>query len=130
VATPEFFTRYPVPRHPKELRALPCIRLRFSSGSLYRWEFEKDGIKMDNAVEGPLTLNDMGLIAEAALYGSGLAYVFEDLVTAPLNEGRLVRVLEDWCPYYPGLYLYYPSRRQLPMPLKAFVDFVLAEPRI
>ncbi|WP_213714210.1 LysR family transcriptional regulator [Cedecea lapagei] len=130
VATPEFFTRYPVPRHPKELRALPCIRLRFSSGSLYRWEFEKDGIKMDNAVEGPLTLNDMGLIAEAALYGSGLAYVFEDLVTAPLNEGRLVRVLEDWCPYYPGLYLYYPSRRQLPMPLKAFVDFVLAQPRI
>lgn len=124
VATPEFFTRYPIPLHPKDLRGIPCIRLRFSSGSLYRWEFEKGGIKLDNEVEGPITLNDMGLIAEAVLHGGGVGYVFEELVAGPLQDGRLVRVLEDWCPYYPGLYLYYPSRRQLPTVLKAFVDFI------
>ncbi|RWR00942.1 transcriptional regulator [[Pantoea] beijingensis] len=124
VATPAFFTRYPVPLHPKDLLGIPCVRLRFSNGSLYRWEFEKEGVKLDNEVNGPITLNDMGLTVEAALYGGGIAYAFEKLVTAPLADGRLVRVLEDWCPSYPGLYLYYPSRRQLPTVLKAFVDFI------
>ncbi len=123
VATPEFFAAHPKPQHPQDLRELPCIRLRFPSGTYYRWEFERGGIKLETEVDGPLVLDDMGLIAEAAASGCGLAYVFEDLVRPALEDGSLQRVLEDWCPYYPGLYLYYPSRRQLPAALKAFVDF-------
>lgn len=123
VATPEFFDTHGIPQHPQDVRQLPCIRLRFPSGTHYRWEFERGGVALETEVEGPLALDDMGLIAEAALGGRGLAYVFEDLVSDALNDGRLQRVLEDWCPYYGGFYLYYPSRRQLPAALRAFVDF-------
>jgi DNA-binding transcriptional LysR family regulator len=74
-------------------------------------------------VNGPLTLGDVGLMVGPALQGVGLAYVFEDMVTEHIAAGRLVQVLEDWCPYYPGLHLYYPSRRQVPAALKAFIEF-------
>lgn len=126
VASPEYFQRHPVPRTPQDLRGLPCIRFRFSSGLYYRWEFERDGEEVLVEAEGPLTLNDQGLMVDAALAGVGLAYVFEAQVTRLLEEGRLVRVLEDWCPAYAGFFLYYPSRRQLPTALRAFLDFVKA----
>ena len=128
VASPEYFQRHARPKTPRELRALPCIRYRFHSGALYRWEFERGGKEVEVEVDGPLTLSDQGLMVDAALAGVGLAYVFEALVAPLLAEGRLVRVLEDWCPSYPGFFLYYPSRRQLPAPLRAFVDFVKASP--
>lgn len=123
VASPAFFQRHPAPQKPEDLHALPCIRHRFPSGSMYRWEFERGGIEQEIEVNGPLTLGDVSLMVGPALQGLGLAYVFEDMVSEHLAAGRLVQVLADWCPYYPGLHLYYPSRRHVPAPLKAFIDF-------
>jgi len=126
IASPEFLERHAAPRTPLELRGLPCIRYRFLGGVVYRWEFERDGEELEVEVDGPLTLSDQELMIDAALAGVGLAYVFEGRVTDLLAQGRLVRVLEDWCPDYPGFFLYYPSRRQLPAALRAFVDFARA----
>lgn len=128
VATPDFFKRYPFPQHPQDLNLLPCIRLRFPSGKMYRWEFEREGETIAMDVTGPVTLDDMGLIAEASLSGYGLAYVFEELVKPCLDDGKLIRVLQDWCPQYPGLYLYYPGRNQQPAALKSFINFILGTP--
>jgi DNA-binding transcriptional LysR family regulator len=126
VGTPAFFERHPQPQHPQDLTALPCIRHRFPSGVVYRWEFSRGEVKLETQVDGPLTLGDVGLMIDAALRGVGLAYVFESMVAQDVAAGRLVQVLEDWCPHYPGLYLYYPSRRQVPMTLKAFIELVQA----
>ena len=124
VATPEHFQRYGIPRTPRDLDAHPCIRQRFLSGALYRWEFERGGTELSIEVDGRLTLTDWDLVLEAALAGNGLAYLFEARVLPWIEEGRLQRVLADWCPDYPGLYLYHPSRRQQPAALKAFIEFV------
>ena len=124
VGSPAFFARHAAPQKPEDLHGLPCIRHRFPSGSLYRWELERGGIAQEIEVNGPLTLGDVSLMVGPALQGLGLAYVFEDMVSEHLASGRLVQVLADWCPFYPGLHLYYPSRRHVPAPLKAFVDFV------
>jgi len=123
VGSPAFFQRHPAPQKPEDLHALPCIRHRFPSGSMYRWEFERGGIEQEIEVNGPLTLGDVSLMVGPALQGLGLAYVFEEMVSEHLAAGRLVQVLAAWCPYYPGLHLYYPSRRHVPAPLKAFIDF-------
>ncbi|WLH37876.1 LysR family transcriptional regulator [Pseudomonas sp. FP2196] len=123
VGSPAFFQRHATPQKPEELHDLPCIRHRFPSGAMYRWEFERGGITQEIEVNGPLTLGDVSLMVGPALQGLGLAYVFEEMVDEHLRSGRLVQVLADWCPYYPGLHLYYPSRRHVPSPLKAFIDF-------
>lgn len=127
VASPAFLETHPRPTRPEDLKVLPCIRLRFDSGRYYAWEFERGGVELAVEVDGPLTMNDQSLMIEAALDGVGLTYAFEGQVERHVAEGRLVRVLEDWCPYYSGFYLYYPSRRQLPAALRAFVDFVRAD---
>lgn len=124
VGSPAFFQRHAAPQKPEDLHALPCIRHRYPSGSMYRWELERGGIAQEIEVNGPLTLGDVSLMIGPALQGLGLAYVFEDMVSEHLASGRLVQVLADWCPYYPGLHLYYPSRRHVPAALKAFIDFV------
>jgi DNA-binding transcriptional LysR family regulator len=123
VASPAFLERHPAPQKPEDLHDLPCLRHRYPSGTLYRWEFERDGIAREIEVSGPLTLGDVSLMVGPALQGLGLAYVFDDMVSEHLASGRLIQVLADWCPYYPGLHLYYPSRRHVPAPLKAFIDF-------
>jgi DNA-binding transcriptional LysR family regulator len=123
VASPEFFQRHPKPRTPRELSGLPCIRFRFESGRYYAWEFERDGVAESIEVNGHLTLGEQDLAIQAALDGAGIAFAFESQIKNFVEQGRLVRVLEDWCPYYPGFHLYYPSRRQLPATLRAFVDF-------
>ena len=117
-------SRYAKPQTPEDLRGQPCIRYRFLSGVLYRWEFERGGVELDVEVDGALTVSDQDIMVDAALGGAGLAYLFEDQVRDHIAAGRLVRVLEDWCPFYPGFYLYYPSRRQAPAALRAFLDFV------
>ncbi|MCO7564101.1 LysR family transcriptional regulator [Pseudomonas sp. S 311-6] len=127
VGAPAFFERHPRPRQPHDLRTLPCIGHRFPSGALYRWEFERGGMRLEVDVQGPLVLGDVSLMPDAALEGVGLAYVFEDMVREHLASGRLVQVLEDWTPYYPGLHLYYPSRRHVPATLKAFIEFVRSQ---
>jgi DNA-binding transcriptional LysR family regulator len=124
VASPDYFDRYPKPVTPQDLRGQPCIRYRFLSGIFYRWEFERGGIELDVEVDGPLTLSDQDIMIDAVLGGAGLAYLFEEQVRDFIADGRLVRVLEDWCPFYPGFFLYYPSRRQVPAALRAFIDFV------
>ena len=117
------FRKHPVPQKPEDLHGLPCIRHRFPSGTLYRWEFERGGITQEIEVDGPLTLGDVSLMVGPALQGVGMAYVFEDMVKTQIADGSLVQVLGDWCPYYPGLHLYYPSRRHVPAALKAFIEF-------
>jgi len=129
VGSPEHFERHPGPVSPQDLNHHPCVRYRFASGAFYRWEFEKGGIELEIEVQGPLTLGDQDLMLEAALNGAGLAYLFEEQVRTHLSEGRLQRVLDEWCPYYPGFFLYYTSRRQLPTAMRAFVDFVKSENR-
>ena len=123
VGSAEFFRKHPVPQKPEDLHGLPCIRHRFPSGTLYRWEFERGGITQEIEVDGPLTLGDVSLMVGPALQGVGMAYVFEDMVKTQIADGSLVQVLGDWCPYYPGLHLYYPSRRHVPAALKAFIEF-------
>ncbi|MBR0798671.1 LysR family transcriptional regulator [Bradyrhizobium jicamae] len=127
VGSPGYIKAHKPPATPHELKGLPCIRYRFTSGVIYRWEFERGGIEVDIDVEGPLTLNDQDLMVDAALDGLGLAYVFEAQVETLIARRRLLRVLADWCPAYPGFFLYYPSRRQLPAALRAFVDFARDE---
>jgi len=123
VGAPSYFAAMPRPHHPRDLAVHRCIRFRFSSGILYRWEFEKDGEEIEIAAQGPLILDEDHLIAQAAVDGAGLAFVFEPYVRAPLADGRLIRVLEDWCSSFDGFFVYYPSRRQMRPALRAFVDF-------
>lgn len=129
VGSPQHFERYPEPISPQDLSYHPCIRYRFASGAFYRWEFEKGGIELEIEVTGSLTLGDQDLMVEAAINGAGLAYLFEEQVQTHISEGRLQRVLDQWCPYYPGFFLYYTSRRQLPTAMRAFIDFLKAERR-
>jgi DNA-binding transcriptional LysR family regulator len=124
VATPGFFEAHPKPLMPEQLKSLPCVGFRFGSGRLYAWEFERGGVELSVEVDGALILDDQDMMVDAALTGAGIAFTFEDQVKDLVADGRLVRVLEDWCPYYSGFYLYYPSRRQMPAALRAFVDFV------
>lgn len=123
VATPGYFEQFPVPHHPAELMAHRCIRRRFASGRIYRWEFEKHGKPLVVDVRGPLILPDDRAILSACLDGAGLAYAFENRIEQELDNGRLIRVLEDWCQPFEGFYIYYPTRRQMRPALRAFVDF-------
>jgi DNA-binding transcriptional LysR family regulator len=123
VASPALLREHAAPKHPMELTNLPCIRLRFSSGRYYAWEFERAGVSLAVEVDGRLTVDEQDLAIEAALKGTGIAFAFENQVAELIAAGHLVRVLEDWSPAYPGFYLYYPGRRQLPAALRAFVDF-------
>src|SRR5262249_12603224 len=100
------------------------IRARWPSGTTYRWEFERRGEAVTVDVPGALTLDEPGLMIEAALAGTGLAYLSEWSVADALAAGRLERVLEDWLPASPGLCLYYPGRRHLPATLRAFVALI------
>jgi DNA-binding transcriptional LysR family regulator len=113
VGAPSYFARRPRPKTPHELTAHDCINLRLPTyGGLYAWEFEKGDQKLKVHVEGQLVFNNIALRLSAALAGAGLACLPEDQVQPFLSEGRLVRVLKDWCPTFSGYHLYYPSRRQ------------------
>lgn len=121
VAAPSYFERRRKPRTPDDLTEHACINLRLPTrGGLYAWEFEKGSRVLNVRVEGPLVVNTGSMSLKAALGGLGLAYLPEDRVRADLDAGRLVRVLSDWCPPFPGYHLYYPSRRQ-PTPAFALV---------
>jgi DNA-binding transcriptional LysR family regulator len=126
VGSPEYFRRHPPPLQPTDLHRHGCLRFRFSSGVTYRWEFGQAGQEFDIDVDGPLICNDNALMLSAAKEGVGLAHLMEDLVREDLRSGALVRVLEDWCPPFPGFYLYYPSRAQMPLKLRALIDFFAA----
>jgi len=113
VGAPSYFRRNPEPKTPQDLIGHNCINLRLPShGGVYAWEFEKGGRELKVRVEGQFTLNATVQILNAALAGSGLAYVPETMVQRYLAKGRLKRVLDDWCLPYSGYHLFYPSRRQ------------------
>jgi DNA-binding transcriptional LysR family regulator len=122
VASPIYLAERPPPLVPEELRRHRCIRHRLPSGKPYRWEFEKHGQEARIDVPGALTLDHTGLMVEAAIEGLGIAYVPERAVRACLDDGRLVTVLDDWCPSIPGLCLYYPGHRHVPAGLRAFIE--------
>ena len=118
VGAPSYFAGRAVPITPQELTQHLCVNLRLPTlGGLYAWEFEQNGRELKVRVEGQLVANEMSLMLDAALSGLGLAYLPADSVAPYLADGRLVQVLADWCPPYPGYHLYYPSRRQ---PTQAF----------
>ncbi|TCU20030.1 LysR family transcriptional regulator [Rhizobium sullae] len=123
VASPSYFAQRTVPVHPRQLVDHACIRRRFASGQIYRWEFEKDGEELVLDVDGPLILGDDRLVLEAALDGAGVAFLLENMARAAIEEGRLYQILADWCAPFPGVYLYYPSRRQMRPALRAFIEF-------
>jgi DNA-binding transcriptional LysR family regulator len=113
VGSPSYFANRKIPETPRDLNDHNCVSYRQTTGGgLYAWEFEKDGVELDVKVNGPLVLNDNEMLETAALDGLGLAYTFESQISRHVAEGRLVRVLEDWCPPFSGYHLYYPSRRQ------------------
>jgi DNA-binding transcriptional LysR family regulator len=125
VGAPSYFARRSKPKKPQDLTAHDCINLRLPTyGGLYAWEFEKNGRELKVRVEGRLVFNGNAMILKAALAGFGLAYLAEDRVRVHLANGRLVRVLADWCPPFSGYHLYYPSRRQ-PIPAFALLVDVL-----
>lgn len=120
VATPEYFAAHPAPATPHDLTRHRCIGMRLGD-QLYRWEFELDGQALTVGVEGPLVVDNVDAMVEATLDGVGLANCFEDLVTPYLESGRLVRVLEAWCPPFPGFFLYFPTRRHQSAALAALI---------
>ncbi len=122
VGAPAYFAARPRPKKPQDLTAHACINLRLPTyGGLFAWEFEKRGRELKVRVEGQLVFNNIALRLNAALDGLGLAYLPDDQVEAYVAKGRLIRVLEDWCPRFAGYHLYYPSRRQ---PTPAFAVLV------
>jgi len=129
VGSPAYFRRHSNPLKPRDLHGHACIRFRLPSGGIYRWEFEKKGEVLEVEVDGPLTLSDQQVMLQAALDGAGLAIVLESHARPYLKARHLVRVLADWCPPFPGYFLYYPSRRQVPAGLRAFIDMMRQELR-
>lgn len=113
-----------LPLHPSDLLASPCVRLRFPSGVLYQWQFQRNDEAMTMAVAGRLTVDDQRIALQAALDGAGWAYVYESMAAPYLRSGSLVQVLVDWCPPEPGFQLYYPGRRQVSPALRALIDWV------
>lgn len=115
VGSPDYLSRRPPPLTPQDLAAHDCINLRsLTHGGLYAWEFEKGGQRVNAHVEGQWVFNTTAPILRAALAGFGLAYVPEDAAQEHLAKRRLRRVLDDWCPTFPGYHLYYPSRQSSP----------------
>lgn len=125
VGTPRYFAMHPAPATPHDLRMHRGINFRLpTAGTIYKWEFAQRHRKMEVGVDGPLVFDDEDMIINAALAGVGLAYVVEDQVSSQLQAGALARVLEDWCPPFPGFFLYYPGRRQVSPALAAFIGAI------
>ena len=122
VGSPTYFESHPEPKSPRDLLNHRCINFRHGSDGVYRWEFDKGKQSLTVAVNGPLVVDDVELMIRAAIDGIGLAFMSDDRAAPHLASGALIRVLEDWCPPFPGFFLYYPSRRQQPAALSALID--------
>ena len=125
LASPDYLKRNGVPRHPRDLLEHDCIRFRHvPSGLLERWEFEKQGERLDLAVKGRFSTSDSTSLVQAALDGWGITYMINGIVDEHIAQGRLVRILEDWSPPLAGFHVFYPSRRTVPRKLRVFIDFL------
>ena len=120
VGSPDYFARHKVPAAPQDLKDHPCIGFRFSSG-LYRWEFEKGRRALTILPQGPVSFDDSELVIQAVLSGIGIGASLEHALVPQIKQGKLVQVLKDWCPTFPGYFLYYPSRRNQPAALAALI---------
>jgi DNA-binding transcriptional LysR family regulator len=130
VGSPAYFESHAKPESPHDLLRHRCINFRHGSEGVYRWEFDKGDQSLAVAVNGPLIVDDVEIVIRAAIDGVGVAFLSEERAAAALASGALVRVLEDWCPPFPGFFLYYPSRRQQPAALSALIDTLRLEPRV
>ena len=131
-AAPAYLDRHGRPDHPRDLLDHACLLGRFSSGAMTVWEFERNGEIVTVNPTGPLIVRvgaATDLAVEAAVAGSGIIQLFEDWLRPHLDSGALEPVLEPWWQRFSGPYLYYPGRRYLPAPLRAFVDFIRAKRR-
>jgi DNA-binding transcriptional LysR family regulator len=129
VASPEYLARHPRPQVPADLHDHNCLRQRFASGVVSRWSFEKRGKSVEVAVTGSLISSESDLAIRAALGGLGIARVPASYVESHIASKRLFPLLEDWAPRSVGFFLYYPSRRQMPAALQAFIDVLKARAR-
>ena len=120
VGSAGYFESNPIPRHPQDLKDHSCIGFKFSN-SLYRWEFEKGRRKLTLSPQGPASFDDPDLVIQAVLDGVGIGTAMEASIAEMIADGRLVQVLRDWCPSFPGYFLYYPSRRNQPAALAALI---------
>lgn len=128
VATPSYFERYPKPQSPADLEQHNCIGYRLASaGGLLPWEFERHGREIKVRTSGSFVGNDGDLAVAAVRAGAGLGYLLEHDVTEDLASGRLIQVLDEWCPQFQGCYLYHPSRRQTPPALRALIGALKTE---
>jgi len=124
VASPEYVAEHGMPKTPHELGRFDCIRHRWKFDESVRdWPFEKDGERLEIAPQGRLIVNEAQNAVMASIRGVGIAYLPFGMVSRFVEEKRLVTMLEDWCTSFSGIYIYYPSRRQVPAPLQAFIDF-------
>jgi hypothetical protein len=124
VAAPDYLARHKRPTTPRDIGAHNCIRFRFPSGLMIAWQSEKKGEQVEVVVEGPLTVNDPELAIRAARDGVGVLYPASGYAAPEIKAGLLVPLLEDWRTYSAAILLYYPSRRQVPVPLQAFIEFL------
>jgi DNA-binding transcriptional LysR family regulator len=120
VASPGYFAARSLPLHPRDLSAHNCIGLRLPGGP-YRWEFEKGGAPLKTTVTGPLVVDDTSLVIQSALDGLGVGLAYEEQVAGYIEQGKLIRVLEDWSPSFPGFFIYYPGRRHQSAALSALI---------
>jgi DNA-binding transcriptional LysR family regulator len=128
-AAPSYLDRHGRPEHPRDLFAHACVRGRFPSGAMPPWEFERDGEMVRIDPTGPLIVRAGGatdLAVDAAIAGTGIIYLFEEWLRPHFDSGALESVLEAWWQHFSGPFLYYPGRRLVPSPLRAFIDFIKA----
>jgi DNA-binding transcriptional LysR family regulator len=121
VASPQYLKQHGIPKTPHDLKDHPCIAFRFRSG-VYRWEFEKGRRALTVNPQGPAIFDDAELVMQAALNGAGIGMALEPSLAPFIKQGHLVHILRDWCPAFPGYFLYYPSRRNRPAVLAALVN--------
>jgi len=127
VASPAYLAEHGTPQHPRELSRHACIGYRLTPSHHYRWAFAgEEGAMLEIEVTGPLTTSTPALYLGAAEAGLGLAYCLEEEVSQKVAQGKLLTVLEPWCPTFAGFYLFYPSRHQLGSGLRALIDMLKA----
>jgi DNA-binding transcriptional LysR family regulator len=130
VASADYLKRNGTPKAPQELANHQCLTYRWpTDGSLYRWEFERNGESLEIEVKGPLVVTEPEMLTRIALDGVGIAYLFRHQVAELIEAGKLIHILKEWTPTFPGFYLYYPSQRQMAPALRAFIDFVMQQQR-
>ncbi len=126
VGSPDYFSRHPAPKTPRELEGHACIRNLYPNGMPYPWEFSRKGETVAFHPTGPVSLDDHELMIQVALSGVALAYVWENRAERELRDGTLIRCLDEWCPPEDWFHLYYPSRRNMSAGLRAVIEAMRA----